>query len=610
MIRNVLLLFLMFAPLHTYAEEIYVVGGGAGCIALERGAGGKPRVAFASMEYSTSATKWLAYQDGDSSLTIEVDESTSRGVYGHHYYQFSRSSDGRNWDLKATDYNYRKKPELYSPPEDSAGVPYYLYRLDEPLVVDHFRALARAHEEYQNPTSSTLSAIRNTAVQLLAKHRKNPYVHVIYLDMLLRTNADAELSNRFHEWSQGLRASTIKHRHVAALVEAHIHSRELSAAGKNAYDFRQEISGRTVDLATRFRRFPEILNYAEHVQPQPSLTMPVPNFLDIQVVVKVLRVMGQFAEMKGRRAEAVRVHIACYHTGLLMSSELSLIPRLIGAALRTIATHALFLYAANSCETEAEFAELWALLDKEATISIKPLHPDVAAYGKLLWALHYRSRDSFSNSHDTGAEATVRENVADTKFNLLRTGTAALYVKARTGKFLENDMQFAPFLAKPEPDPFTSTSLQCLLTPTTFTVYSAGPDKKDEYALIDYDPTNGTISAGDIAWRIPKEREFPYPRTGLRASTRDELLRYMPNGFPPDPFASTRGLGYGVSNTKPVAIYSFGPDVNQEQAVGDPNYGGTAFHEKARLYVPQVHYDPTNGIVSDGDLFTTIPPSR
>ena len=43
-------------------------------------------------------------------------------------------------------------------------------------------------------------------------------------------------------------------------------------------------------------------------------------------------------------------------------------------------------------------------------------------------------------------------------------------------------------------DPFTTSTL---ISYNNF-IYSIGPDKIDNYALIVYDPTNGIISRGDI----------------------------------------------------------------------------------------------------------------
>jgi hypothetical protein len=99
------------------------------------------------------------------------------------------------------------------------------------------------------------------------------------------------------------------------------------------------------------------------------------------------------------------------------------------------------------------------------------------------------------------------------------------------------------------------------------------------------------VSRGDIIIRLPKEREFPFPPGGVKAASREDVLRLFPNGLPEDNFADfPRGLG--ISDTSPVRIYSFGPDTDESDGIQDR---------------PEVYYDPTNGIVSEGDLFITLP---
>jgi len=177
--------------------------------------------------------------------------------------------------------------------------------------------------------------------------------------------------------------------------------------------------------------------------------------------------------------------------------------------------------------------------------------------------------------------------------------------------------------------------MRSLSTTDSLICYSLGPDKRDNRATVAYDPTNGTISVGDIWVRVPRRRQYPFPRAGVRAASKEDLLRQFPNGRPADPFASTRGKPLGIAKTSvgEIFIFSYGPDVDEFK----PEYTGYRTAAAVRpttttappagyspwIYLspaetrapaaprerrhPQVAYDPTNGTVSEGDLFIRVP---
>jgi len=77
------------------------------------------------------------------------------------------------------------------------------------------------------------------------------------------------------------------------------------------------------------------------------------------------------------------------------------------------------------------------------------------------------------------------------------------------------------------------------------------------------------------------------------------LLAAFPNGLPPDPFASSPGTTLGSDNTRPVLIYSLGPDRQESRIKG------------VRIDGPfRIPYDPTNGLNGRGDLVLELPPKR
>jgi len=355
------------------------------------------------------------------------------------------------------------------------------------------------------------------------------------------------------------------------------------AAGRNAHNFIIKVISPETDLATRLDLFPNILDYDEYVPPE-SLLGPqgVAEFLDYQIAVKLFHVEAVFLMLQGNREEALKILAASYHLGQLMNqTDPPKIPHLIGIAVRAISSAGLRIYALNCCETADEFRHLWETLEELNNRSLEPNF-------KLLSPLAL-----FSDIKGT----YKRHRSADAKFQLVRMAAAAKYCFVTQGAFPRSAEEFAPLLSNgPPKDPFGTEPLKFFSDPSLFTCYSIGPDEQDNRATVSYDPTNGIASRGDIFVEIPHEREYPFPRDGVRAASAEELRRQFPNGLPRDPFADTRGRPLGISNTIAVYVYSYGPDTNEQRA-----------REAGDRYVPEAHYDPTNGTISPGDLFIAIP---
>lgn len=203
-------------------------------------------------------------------------------------------------------------------------------------------------------------------------------------------------------------------------------------------------------------------------------------------------------------------------------------------------------------------------------------------------------RNDFTNIAESNlTEAATRQRVANAKFQLVRMGAAARYHQSAYGRLAGGANEFSPPLPTGAPtDPFTSSPLKMAPSPLGMVCYSLGPDRVDDGGSITYDPSNGTNSCGDITLEVPAQRKYPFPRGGVRARTRDEVLRQFPNNLPPDPFADTKGKPLGASTGFPVFVYSYGPDTDEHVF---------------RIQHPQVAYDPTNGTISNGDLFMQIP---
>ena len=382
---------------------------------------------------------------------------------------------------------------------------------------------------------------------------------------------------------------------VYVAIQARTRARRVTTSDRNAYELCQQIFDPENDLSARLRLFPRILEMEAYVPPKDRRTGPaaVTSLLEMQVLVKVVRVVAVFQMIEGKREESLELCAASYRLGQLMSDAPMLIDRLIGMGLRGIASVALETYALNCCETEAEFKQLWEMLDRlekrqksHSRLEIATLESPNPVVVFMIWR----------NSR----EIKTRMDMADSRFELVRMATATKYRLVTEGAFPASKKQFAPLLPKgPPKDPFSGDPLKFLSTPDALACYSVGPDGRDDRAAIEYDPTNGTVSPGDILLRVPLKRQFPFPRDGVRAVSVEDLMRQFPNGFPVDPYATTKGKSLGTTPTVAggIYIYSYGPDVDEFRGP----FTGTS-------HVLECPYDPTNGTTSEGDLFIRILP--
>jgi len=364
---------------------------------------------------------------------------------------------------------------------------------------------------------------------------------------------------------------------------------------ENAFYFINDILDPKVPLEEHLGRFHDINSYQEMYVPSRSERL---NCLEWQIFAKLVLVYSVFDMIQGNRERALDLLMANYRMGLLMNRANEVITPLIGVAIREMTSRILLIYALNACETSEELKAFYRCLEAYD----KTLNRDYFCrnyrreypvyYPNVL--MHYSSHKRILH------EGGIREHVADVHFELVKAATAARYFYLERGKFPSgwNDLAI---LLSPDScrDPFSRDSLRYLFNAEkkTFVVYSIGPDEVDNGAAFPYDPTNGTDSPGDIFATIPEKRIYPLPRQGARADSFDEFMEIFPKGLPFDYFSDSK-KGLNVSRTVPVMIYSFGPDTDEMERLSS----GT-------ISKPEVMYDPTNGVVSDGDLWIVIPPS-
>lgn len=97
-------------------------------------------------------------------------------------------------------------------------------------------------------------------------------------------------------------------------------------------------------------------------------------------------------------------------------------------------------------------------------------------------------------------EANTRDDTATVKGNILLLETALKLYRLEKGHEPENiDVVVEEYLEEKPEDPFSQKKKSLKFKDGT--IYSIGPDKIDQGAKLKYDPTNGTISPGDIFFR-------------------------------------------------------------------------------------------------------------
>lgn len=462
--------------------------------------------------------------------------------------------------------------------------PSYLHRVTDTRILEYF-SKAKALSESE-PTEKDIQHLMELGAALLDSHPDDLHVRTLYVDALMRRGDFAALSARLSEWEQQYQTAGGLFYPMFLKFKSAVESHEKSALGTNAFDW---LKANESNLMSR-NTFLEIKRFSDFLHPisQVLYYMPIPRLFSSQTASKVYRVEATFLMIEGRREEALDLMDASYHLGLIMGWSNELIGTLVGTAMRGIVNDPLNTFALNCCESEEEIQRLWTTLE---LMNEKIGDRDVREIESLLIggleALPISSQP----------QILTRLRVADAEFQLTRTAVAAKHRLLKKHSFPLTEKEFSPLLPDGLPkDPFGKGVIRFLRQAGDFICYSVGPDEKDDVARVEYDPTNGTLSGGDITLRVPAHRRYPFPRAGVRAKTPDDLRRQFPNGLPKDPFRDRGTSELGVAfHEGSVFVYSNGPNHydDWQNMRGDP---------KQFLL-----YDPTNGTTSHGDLVLEIP---
>lgn len=578
----------------------YFVAGQGGLLILAKGEGCEVR---AQATWPQTVYEWAGWMEEDGELTLAYDLSWEvRRQLGAASdptppdFRFARSSTvAGDWDLVAyrppllapirrSDRLHSELPPLrvVDPP-----IPGFLHRVPESPWRAYFGERGAAADFDMDASNGDCGRLRELARAILESAPNDAAAQAVWLDAMVHCNDADAIETAIIRWGQGIVRHSNPH-----------YGFFLSHAGREAAGWRADREGRNgrsamdllygleATLDERIALAPDLLRFDDGEPDSGGVfRLGIPNFMSYQTTTKVLHIEAEFRMMRGQREEALELALANYRCGQLMEGRSDVIGILIGIAMRQIAAGTLELWLLNACESPSEIERF-----REGTESLGDLvrHRDAADFQLRA------SGGAIIDGEANFLEALVRHRLANQRLDLLRSAAAAkkyqLAAKTWPGTAQATNAMFAN---DPPKDLFSGGWLLGGPRDGGFVVYSVGPDKVDDRAAFSYDPTNGTLSGGDLFIEISAERRYPFSREPFRPKTHDDVARAFPNGLPPDPFAQTRMRPLTVHPDDPTVIFSFGPDFDE-----------AAFTASGGKYPPpQPQYDPTNGIVSAGNLY-------
>ena len=474
-------------------------------------------------------------------------------------------------------------------------VPSYFHKVNDQWV-KHYHNIAAAGE----------GEFTKAAEQLIQNHPDDLWIRLLLFDSLMRNKQHKMLEDQLAIWDEayencGKPHLLIWYRWAKRMVYAH----QLSAEGKNAHDIIEQLLSSNYEQ--QMAQLPQLLNYRECL---PALSCLLydnsANFLGIQILAKTTRPAAINLLLQGKRAEALKLCAASFQLGQLMSQG-GAINAYLGPMMGRPGQGALELHVLNACTTAKELEQCWEIINELNKLNIEPDFEQL------------KQEEAQVNALISMERTKIYYLVGQAKMQLLRMAVAARHFQLTHGYLPFAEQDFVKFYPDGLPqDPFSSGTMKLMRKDDALFLYSVGLNGIDDQASMPDDSWeainpmySGEEKPIDIVIKVTKERQYPFPKEPLKADSVEDVFKLFPNGLPPDLFASVRGTPMGVADTSPVKVYSFGPDRDQNQAFSKgsiSDYTAQEASEAAKYYHPEVHYDPTNGVTSEGDIFFAIPP--
>lgn len=511
-----------------------------------------------------------------------------------------------DWDLLGVGvtYNIRNMPE----PPSGKWCPQFLHKVDDPRIARVFELLAE-----KGKSGEALKLADAVATE----HPADEFVKVMLLHTELAAGDTARFSRDVARWGRELSASKNKllaWRGIMAMQQEE--GIRAAAQNRNVTRIADQILSASTDLQGWLRLYPEMNGCDCWIDLTQGLKQPAVK--DETRLVTSAGVAAQWSTlliMQGKIEDAETLACSIYRAGLMLQQMPGLLDKISGAAMCLRVGRPFLLISLNCCETEDDFLHWMQMLEKAAAVPRDD--GDLLLYADLPNEVFRNAEADDGRPRLSGFRYTQKCAALD--FQFARVAVAVRYYQLHHGTLPSQpgDLTFIP--GGIPADPFTSGSLLRMIPgKDELVIYSVGPDGIDNKAMSEYD-TNHASESGDMILRIPRQRQYAFPKGGIRASSFAEIQRQFPHGLPRDLFAENPGCELAVSPTKPVYIYSYGPDCDEPQPKlpGDPNQiasddieNPTNAHDpmNGQDGCPEVMYDPTNGISSSGDLWIQLPP--
>jgi hypothetical protein len=437
----------------------------------------------------------------------------------------------------------------------------FLHRVDDPRAIDYFESRKKG-----SVSQEEVPVFR----RFLAEHPDDPYLQVHAVDLEAKYGDVAISEGLMNDWRERLETSPdLLLRENAQRAFKSVWKAQGLPEGEDLRDFLALLFQTETSLPERIETIKGLLDRPRLLGTSRGVVEPASGVSLLSVAdlpscwLRTARSAYTAAILdlfRGRFEESLQLFAGLYRLGQTLSADGGSWQRIIGTTTQHDATRGIRVYVLNACESPEDFLACWEVLERLHQTPGKETGKNLFE-GQIPLPLSLVEADWGTVGFNTDPENyPARVGV---EFQLVRMAAAAKYQLAATGRFPGSASDFVPFLPEGPPKDAFSTGRLRFSAPDAepFTLYSIGPDGRDDGGAVPYSVTNGTKSVGDILLQIPSEHRFLFSREGVRATDAYDLLERFPYGLPGDGFTPWRRQPLGIIDSTtdtPVVVFSFG----------------------------------------------------
>jgi hypothetical protein len=570
---------------------IYLLDGGYACIVISN----KQNEIWLNEHLPSRIEKYCKIFMEDGKLILErqfcgreLEQDNNKYTVQPEYREYIPSKNIRgDWDLII----FRPNGDLWP------NVNYQIKTLIQPIHSN----LHRINDSYVTEFFKNTDPERKYSLSklLLERYPDDTRIKSLYLYSLDLTGKTKEMKIKLDEWKSEFLTKDNPYLEAIYYRSLDLYKEKiLSSRGENVKDFMIGFFKPGSMNENRLSTIPRLLEYNKFMDMNYIFYFSMGSIIESETIERLASLEAIFHMIRGNNKEALKFISSAYHIGWILK-DTYFSNRLWSTGIRVRKRYVdnFQFYVLNCCETDQEFEDLWKILES---------YHNPASFNETLEevkkSVSYNKNidTTFSNKYYESSSGNYGDIIwkclADAKYELVIMTTSVKEFFLNNGRFPDNSGELKIPLSNPSVlDPFSSKTLKMKTGVDECICYSFGPDRKDDNAGFSYDPTNGLMSEGDVIIKVPRERTYPFPRGGLKADTPEDIRRIFPNGLPLDSFPDKNGEPLKISNTSPVMIISYGPDAD-------------TWKRKENVWkCPDIMYDPTNGVSSNGDLYITLP---